>query len=94
MQRQKQKHIQDLSPRQLWNLRKQITVNSLYYEDYENSYDIGRVEVAMFFDSWLEYLEEKMQEDIVGYNDSMFWDYFKEYDTCKYLSDYANTIIY
>ena len=77
--------IEDLGPRQLWKLRKQIVVNSLYYIDYENDYGIDTKEVCDFFNGWLDSLVEDMKEDHPDYSDDKYWDYFPEYDKPSYL---------
>lgn len=81
----KVKYISDLGPIQLWKLRKQIVLNSLYYTDYENEYGIDIIEVCNFFNGWLDFLVEEMKEDHPDYNDNMFWDLFPKYDKSKYL---------
>lgn len=81
----KRKTIKDLGPRQIWKLRKQIVVNSLYLIDYENSYGVDPLEVSEFFDGWLDFLVEDMKEDHSDYEDDMFWDLFPKYDTPKKL---------
>lgn len=49
--------IKDLNTTQLITLRKQIVLNSLYYSDYENDFDIDPHEVCDFFDGYLEECE-------------------------------------
>ena len=44
---------------QLWKLRLEIVLNSLYYSDYENSLGLDRRVVAAFFDGFLEFVEEE-----------------------------------
>lgn len=38
----------------LWNLRKEIVLNSLFLKDYSNSYGIDEKIVCSFFDSYLD----------------------------------------
>ena len=40
-----------LNKDQLWNLRRQIVLGSLYYSDYVNSYGIDCHPVCDFFDA-------------------------------------------
>lgn len=88
----KQLHIKDLGPRQLWKLRKQICINSLFYVDYENDYGIDPKEVCDFFNGWLDFLVEDMKEDHSDYCDDKYWDYFDEYDTYRHLNEYASCV--
>ena len=83
-------HIEDLGPIQLWRLRQDIILNSLYLNDYENRYDIDLREVNTFFDSYLNYLEDLMEEEIVGFKDEQFFDYLGQYDNRKNLIDWHN----
>lgn len=43
-----------LTKTQLKKLRNEITLNSLYTNDYENSFNINPRQVQDFFDGWLE----------------------------------------
>ena len=77
--------IADLGPRQLWNLRKDIVLNSLFLTDYENRYRVDPQEAYDFFDGWLEFLEEEMREEIPDFKDDNFFVYLDKYDTPKNL---------
>ena len=79
------KELKDLNRDELWKLRKEICLNSLYLNDYRNSFGIPKEEVCNFFDSWLEYLKERMIEDIDGFDDQYFFDYIELYDNEEYL---------
>lgn len=50
--------IKDLTKEQLWKLRQEITLNSLFVRDYENSLGIDPKECYTFFDGYVEYLGE------------------------------------
>lgn len=39
-------------------LRKQICLNSLFYDDYENDFGFDRHSVGDFFDGYMEYLSD------------------------------------
>ena len=84
--------IGSLSKTQLKRLREDITLNSLYLSDYENRYGIDRNDVFNFFDSYLNYLEELMQEDRPELTetevDNMFFDLLPEYDNINNLLEY------
>ena len=69
-----------LTQEQLWRLRRQIVLGSLYYSDYENSFGIDRYLVCDFFDSFLSFVSEQMQEDIPVYDDRHFFDHLPSYD--------------
>ena len=81
----KKKTIADLGPIQLWRLRKDIVLNSLYLKDYENRYDIDPQEVCDFFKGWLDFLEEDMKEEIESYDTNDFFNYLDLFDTPKRL---------
>lgn len=88
--------IENLGKIQLKRLREDITLNSIYYSDYENRYGIDRADVYTFFDSYLEYLTELMQEDRPELSeteiDNMFFDLLPDYDNMKNLIDFHNII--
>lgn len=63
-----------LSNRQLHELRKQITLNSLYIYDYENNLCIEAKTVCNFFDGYVDYLNELAKEN----NEELDFD---KYDT-------------
>lgn len=49
-----------MTKQMLWNLRQEITLNSLYVADYRNSLAIDERAVCDFFDGYLEFLGEIM----------------------------------
>lgn len=52
-----------LKPEYLWPLRQEITLGSLYYSDYRNSFGIDEHKVCDFFTSfWDSYCEELAKE--------------------------------
>ena len=56
----------EMSKRNLWALRTEITLGSLYTSDYENSFQILPIIVQNFFDGYIEYLwrtVEKLYEE-------------------------------
>lgn len=55
--------IQDLSKEQLWKLRKEVVLNSLFTSDFENSFGIDAKECQTFFDGYMEYLDELADDD-------------------------------
>lgn len=66
------------SEKELIELREEIPVGSLFIADYRNSFDLDPRAVCNFFDSYLDYLEELMNDD--GIKDDDFWKRFPEYD--------------
>lgn len=79
------KKFENLTKEELWKLRKEVVVNSLYYSDYHNSFGFNEHSMCNFFDSWLSYMQEEMKED--GHSDAgdKFFDYFDEYDNADFL---------
>jgi hypothetical protein len=56
------KRFEDLNIDELWSLRKQVTLGSIYNADYNNDFNFDEHCVAYFFDGYLEYLEELSEE--------------------------------
>lgn len=73
---------------QLWNLRKEIVLNSLYLDDYDNSFGLDKCNLSVFFDGYLDYLEDEMKYNIKNYDDNMFFEYLKDYDNKDNLYDW------
>ena len=69
-----------MTQEELWRLRRQIVLNSLYYSDYINSFGIDRHLVCDFFDGYLDFLEDEMRENIPDYDGKHFFDHLKSYD--------------
>ena len=65
------------------DLRKQIYLNSLFFSDYENSYGIDSHQVCNFFDGFIDYISELMDED--GMSDEDFFNNLDKYDTTNNL---------
>ena len=82
------KKFEDFSKEDLWKLRCEVSVNSLYYSDYHNSFDLDTHSVCDFFDGWLDFVEELMVED--GHKDAgnKFFDYFDQYDNAETLEQW------
>ena len=75
-----------LTQEQLWKLRKEIVLNSLYYKDYKNSFVIDCHDCCDFFDGYCDYLEELMIEN--GHTDNEFFELLSKYDTVYNLSEW------
>lgn len=52
-----------LTKEELWDLRKEIVLNSLFTSDYENTHHILPKDVQDFFDGYIEYLYELAEEN-------------------------------
>jgi hypothetical protein len=52
----------NLNKTQLWKLRKEIVLNSLYTSDYANSFGFTPNTVASFFEGYCSYLWEQVTE--------------------------------
>lgn len=70
----------------LWNLRTEITLGSLYTSDYENSFQILPIIVQNFFDGYIEYLWELAEEN--DKKDIDFEDLVKIYDNANNLESW------
>lgn len=56
------KKFADLTTDELWQLRQEVVLNSLYVSDYENSFGYHKEDMCLFFESYLSYLCEMMEE--------------------------------
>lgn len=70
----------ELTGEQLVELRKQITLNSLFISDYENTFGIPANIVCDFFDGFMSYLTELEQEKY-GKTDMPWKEFYEEFDT-------------
>ena len=64
----------------LWNIRKDIILNSIYFDDYKNRYGYDTRMICNFFDGFLEYIEELMIENKQNIHPSYFYDLLPLYD--------------
>lgn len=77
-----------MTQEQLWGLRGQISLCSLFYSDYSNTYGIDCHVVCDFFDGYAEYLSELMNDDEQGRGDNHFFEHLDQYDTSENLWDW------
>lgn len=85
-----------LSKSQLWKLRQEIVLNSVFTADYENSFDIDANDVAIFFEGYFEELCEIVREeigdeeynDLIFKNNGNFYDEILKRDTIDNLYNY------
>ena len=87
------KSLANLTKEELWQLRQDIRLGSLYTRDYENRFGIDPDYVQSTFDGFLDYLREIMKEEIPRYDDNNYWDYLDEYDTPEHLDEYCNYML-
>ena len=74
----------ELNANQLWELRKQITLNSIYVADYVNSFGFDERDISNFFLGYVEYLEEEYGDNWKEYDNKETLEQW--YDCCE---DYA-----
>ena len=55
--------FEDLTKEQLWALRNEIVLNSIYIADYENSFGFNSRDISYFFDGFMDYICELAEED-------------------------------
>lgn len=74
------KRFDEMTLKSLWELRKEICLNSLYVADYFNSFEFDSEDICSFFDGYTEYLDEMAQELGGAWyqydNANNLWDYF------------------
>lgn len=83
-----------MTDKQIISLREDIILGSLFLSDYKNTLNIKVEDAFDFFDTFLNYLGELMEEEIKDYSDSKFWDYLPEYDTTENLLDFFHSYPY
>ena len=76
------------------SLREDIVLGSLFLSDYTNTLNVKVSDAFDFFDTFLNYLEELMEEEIDGFSDEQFWDYLPLYDTDENLLDFFHSYPY
>ena len=80
------KKFEDLNPDELWELRQEIVLNSIYVSDYENSFGFHSSDMCLFFDSYLCYLCEMMEEMGIASEDHL--KCLDEFDNPENLQDW------
>ena len=72
----------DLTKKELWALRQEIVLGSLFYNDYKNSFGINEHACCNFFDGYLEHIEMIANEELEDIelrefdNESNLYDYY------------------
>lgn len=72
------------------DLRNQVCLCSLYYNDYKNTYGIDEHILCDFFDGYADYLQELMEDD--GFTDKEYFDKLSDYDNIDNLWNYYYNI--
>jgi hypothetical protein len=84
------KNFENLTPDELWKLRNEIVLNSMFYSDFTNKFGFDMQHISQFFDGYVEYLNELAEED--GYVD---WENMSEmlnkYDNKENLLGWFNS---
>lgn len=57
------KNFEDLTIDELWALRNEIVLNSLFYAHYENSFGFDCHDICVFFEGYVSFLDELANED-------------------------------
>ena len=70
-----------LTKNELWELRGQITLNSIYVADYRNDMGIEEHKSCDFFDGYVSYLDELIKEDYPNAHDNDWFGLLNSYDT-------------
>ncbi len=80
------KRFEDFTQAELWELRGQIVLGSIYVADHRNDFGIDEHSVCDFFDSFLSYIEDLAREEGNG---NLDWDeIIKMYDNPETLWDF------
>lgn len=78
--------FQDLNIDQLWHLREQIVLNSIFFSDFRNDFEFEPESISDFFDGYLDYLFELASAD--GIYEPEVEDVVETYDNPDTLFDY------
>jgi hypothetical protein len=78
----------ELTSAELWQLRNEIMLNSLYVADYTNSFGFNASDVSDFFDGYMEYIYELMNEDNAP--DDRFNEYDNEWNLYDWFCCYED----
>lgn len=72
----------------LQKLRKQIVLNSLYLHDYYNNMGISKEDCYNFFEGYIDYISEIMEEEQGTVSDNEYFDNLIKYDTIDNLESW------
>lgn len=86
------KDFEELNEDELWKLREEVMIGSLFVSNYTNSFGYKSLDVSYFFDGYINYIEELLEED--GADDGEFenydnienlWGWFNCYDNLSWV---------
>ena len=77
------KKLEEFTKEELWALRQEICLNSLYVSDYHNTFGISERSACTFFDGYMDYLCELAEED--GWDGEKLSVVFGKYDNADNL---------
>ena len=81
------KRLEELSKDELWQLRNQVVLNSLFVHDYENSFGISPRSACDFFEGYVEFLAELASETGTQWHDQDSPEHLHEWLLCS--DDYS-----
>lgn len=83
------KTFEDLTKEELWQLRQEVVLNSVFTAHYTNSFGFNERDVCSFFDGYYDYLWELADEDD---NDCLITDglIYDKYDNQDNLESWFN----
>ena len=77
------KKFEDFTKEDLWALRGEIVLCSLFVADYRNSFGIDEYSVCEFFGGFISFAEECERDE--GFADESPDEFFKRYDNADLL---------
>lgn len=69
--------LHELTKKQLFALRKEVVLNSLFTRDFENSFGISPTDCQAFFDGYVEYLWELATSELDYRGTDIMWVFEK-----------------
>ena len=85
------KNFENLTIDELWKLRNEIVLYSIYFADYINSFGFDEKDVCYFFDGYIDYLDELQSEGdttipAIDYDSKEnLWSWFNCYDDLSWV---------
>lgn len=78
----------ELTLKEVFDLRDQIVLNSLFASDYRNALGVDPIEACDFFDGFVDFLQELAEEDGFEIDGSNYNEFFEKYDTKDNLEEW------
>jgi hypothetical protein len=101
-------NFDELTIDELWQLRNEVTLNSIYVPHFKNSFGFDARDVAYFFEGYVDYLQELAEEQNEGdlptieiiekydFKENL-WSWFNCFDDLSWIkyvgNDTINTIL-